>query len=186
MKRIVKLIAGAVLAVCGGAWAGAVSGVSQEVEMTILPSGADVAKSVLVQCPLLGAESVSATIDGTLSFWWRVDCEPDPGKRFTWDRGVLTIDGKDIDKKDGITEWMNHSVTFDTAGEHEIVLTYISDGYLPVEDDVYAGCMWVDGFVWTPKEEFPALDASATKEMISQVLSGATDVKLSANIKTVA
>ena len=123
---------------------------------------------------------------GTLSFWWRVDCEPDPGKRFTWDRGVLTIDGKEVDKKDGITGWMNHSVTFDTAGEHEIVLTYISDGYLPVEEDVYAGCMWVDGFVWTPKEEFPALDASATKEMISQVLSGATDAKLSANIKTVA
>ena len=41
-------------------------GASQRVEMTILPNGADVTKSVLVQCPLLGAESVSATIDGTI------------------------------------------------------------------------------------------------------------------------
>ena len=48
---------------CSSAWAGAVSGVSQEVKMTILPYGADVTKSVLVPCPLLGAESVSATID---------------------------------------------------------------------------------------------------------------------------
>ena len=103
---------------------------------------------------------------GTLSFWWRIDCEPDPGKRFTWDRGILTIDGKDIDKKDGITEWMNHSVTFDTAGEHEIVLTYISDGYRPVEDDVYAGCMWVDGFVW---EKAPVYG-----EIVYENLKGAT------------
>ena len=62
MKRIVKLIIGSVLAMCSSAWAGVASGVSQEVEMTILPSGADVTKSVLVQCPLLGSESVSTLI----------------------------------------------------------------------------------------------------------------------------
>jgi len=66
MKRIVKLITGSVLAMCSSAWAGVVSGVSQEVEMTILPNGAEVTKSVLVQCPLLGAESVS-TRQGTMT-----------------------------------------------------------------------------------------------------------------------
>ena len=86
---------------------------------------------------------------GTLSFWWRVDCEPDPRGKFTYDRGIMTIDGKQIDRKDGKTDWMNYSTTFDAEGEHEIVWTYVSDGWLP-EDEGYSSCMWVDGVIWTP------------------------------------
>ena len=86
---------------------------------------------------------------GTLSFWWRVDCEPDPRGKFTYDRGIMTIDGKQIDRKDGKTDWMNYSTTFDAEGEHEIVWTYVSDGWLP-QDEGYSSCMWVDGVIWTP------------------------------------
>ena len=86
---------------------------------------------------------------GRLSFWWRVDCEPDPRGRFTYDRATLNIDGDEIACRDGITDWMNHSVEFDTVGEHEVVLTYISDGWLPL-DDIYAGCVYLDGVVWEP------------------------------------
>ena len=86
---------------------------------------------------------------GTLSFWWRVDCEPDPRGKYTYDRGIMTIDGKQIDRKDGKTDWMNYSTTFDAEGEHEIVWTYVSDGWLP-EDVGYSSCMWVDGVIWTP------------------------------------
>ena len=86
---------------------------------------------------------------GTLSFWWRVNCEPDPRGKFTYDRGIMTIDGKQVDRKDGITDWISYSAVFDTEGEHEIVWTYVSDGWLP-EDEGYSSCMWVDGVTWTP------------------------------------
>ena len=87
---------------------------------------------------------------GTFSFWWRVNCEPDPRGTFTYDRGMITTEnGQVVYCKDGITDWMNNSVTFDTAGEHEIVFTYVSDGWLPMLGD-YCGYMWVDGLSWMP------------------------------------
>ena len=86
---------------------------------------------------------------GTLSFWWRVDCEPDPHGKFTYDRGIMIIDGELVDRKDGITGWMPYSATFDAEGEHEVVWKYVSDGWLP-EDEGYSGCMWVDGVTWIP------------------------------------
>ena len=66
MKRMNSVLMWILLVLCSSVRAGVMPGASQIVEMTILPNGADVTKSVLVQCPLLGAESVSATIDGTI------------------------------------------------------------------------------------------------------------------------
>ena len=84
---------------------------------------------------------------GTLTYWWRVDCEPDPRGRFTYDYGSVAIDGAVISRRDGITGWLNGSVTFDTEGDHEITWAYTSDGF-PAESGDYAGCMWVDGLTW--------------------------------------
>ena len=85
---------------------------------------------------------------GTLTYWWRVDCEPDPRGRFTYDCGSVTVDGTLKEQKDGQTEWMSGSVTFDADGEHEVVWTYTADGY-PADDGDYAGRMWVDGLAWS-------------------------------------
>lgn len=85
---------------------------------------------------------------GTLSFWWRVDCEPDPRGRFTYDYGKVEIDGTLADRRDGQTGWLSYTTTFETAGEHEIVWTYVSDGY-PVDGGDYAGKMCVDGISWS-------------------------------------
>ena len=84
---------------------------------------------------------------GTLTFWWRVDCEPDPRGRFTYDHGKVEAGGNLVDRKDGQTGWLSGSVTFDSDGEHEITWTYVADGY-PAEGGNYAGRMWVDGLVW--------------------------------------
>jgi len=85
---------------------------------------------------------------GTLTFWWRISCEPDPRGRFTYDHGKVEADGALVDRKDGITDWMQQSVTFDTDGEHEVVWTYVADGY-PAESGDYANCVWVDGLSWS-------------------------------------
>ncbi len=123
---------------------------------------------------------------GTLSFWWRVDCEPDPRGRFTYDYGKITIDGAMVDRKDGVTGWMNYSTTFDEEGEHEIVWTYVSDGY-PAEDGDYAGCMWVDGVSWSGEavavDPIPEIEGD---EDVAGALSGSTDGRLMEYIKTAA
>ena len=92
---------------------------------------------------------LKATVNGkgTLTYWWRVDCEPDPRGRFTYDHGKVEADGALVDHKDGQTGWLSGSVTFDTDGEHKIIWTYVADGY-PADGGNYAGRMWVDGLVW--------------------------------------
>jgi uncharacterized repeat protein (TIGR02543 family) len=122
---------------------------------------------------------------GTLSFWWRVDCEPDPRGRFTYDYGSVAIDGTVAARKDGTTEWMNFSVTFDTEGEHEIVWKYVSDGY-PVEDGEYAGRMWVDGVSWSGSVATDSLPAVASDAEVASALEGTTDARLVEYIKTAA
>ena len=92
--------------------------------------------------------SVKVNGPGTFSFWWRVDCEPDPRGRFTYDYAKIEVDGALAIRRDGDTGWLQYSTTFTTEGEHEIVWTYVADGY-PPEDGTYAGRVWVDGVSWS-------------------------------------
>ena len=85
---------------------------------------------------------------GTLSFWWKVDCEPDPRGKFTYDHGQVETNGTVIVQKDGTTDWMQQTVTFDTDGEHEVTWTYVADGYTTASGS-YAGRMWLDGLSWS-------------------------------------
>ena len=124
---------------------------------------------------------------GTFSFWWRVDCEPDPRGRFTYDYGSVTIDGNVVARKDGTTEWMSYSVTFDTDGEHEIVWTYVSDGY-PADAGDFSGRMWVDGVSWSgeanpdsPVDPIPEINGDAE---VAGALAGSADARLGAYITT--
>ena len=85
---------------------------------------------------------------GTLSFWWKVDCEPDPRGRFTYDYGKVETNGTLVARMDGTTDWMQQTVTFDTDDEHEIVWTYVADGYTAMSGS-YAGRIWLDGLSWS-------------------------------------
>ena len=111
---------------------------------------------------------------GTFSFWWRVSCEPDPRGRFTYDYGSVTIDGVVVDRKDGITDWMSYSTTFDTDGEHVIRWTYTSDGY-PAESGDYASRMWVDGVSWSGDgATAPAIEGDPAATVTSDATNGYT------------
>ena len=83
---------------------------------------------------------------GTLTFWWRVSCEPDPRGRYTYDFAAFEADDEVVVRKDGESDWVQVTKTFTTEGEHVIRWTYNTDGW-PCED--YDGCVWVDGVTWS-------------------------------------
>ena len=83
---------------------------------------------------------------GTLTFWWRVSCEPDPRGRYTYDFASFEADDEVVVRKDGETGWVQVTKTFATDGEHVVRWRYNTDGW-PCED--YDGCVWVDGVTWS-------------------------------------
>ena len=84
---------------------------------------------------------------GTLTFWWRVNCEPDPrAGKFTYDFAAFEADNEVVVQKDGESEWMQVTKAFTTDGEHVIRWSYNTDGW-PSDD--YDGCVWVDGVAWS-------------------------------------
>ena len=83
---------------------------------------------------------------GTLTFWWRVSCEPDPRGRYSYDFAAFEADGGVVVRKDGEWDWMQVTKTFTTDGEHVIRWIYNTDGW-PSDD--YDGCVWVDGVTWS-------------------------------------
>ena len=95
---------------------------------------------------------LEATVQGkgTLTFWWKVSCEPDPRGRHSYDNLSFTTNGVEIAWIDGETGWTQTSVTFDTAGAHELRWTYSTDDW---EEPGYSDCGWVDAVTWTPSAE---------------------------------
>ena len=84
---------------------------------------------------------------GTLTFWWRVSCEPDPRTgKFTYDFAAFEADGEVVVQKDGESDWVQVTKAFITDGEHVIRWSYNTDGW-PSDD--YDGCVWVDGVIWS-------------------------------------
>lgn len=105
----------------------------------------------LVKSGAVGMEQstwLEATVygKGTLTFWWKVSCEPDPRGRYTYDHATFTVDGEDKSRLDGEKEWEQVSVTFTTDGAHKLRWTYSTDDW---EEAGYQDCAWVDGVVWT-------------------------------------
>lgn len=75
---------------------------------------------------------------GTLSFWWKTSCEPDPRGRYTYDHAAFTADGEVKSQLDGESGWKQVSVTFSTDGLHTVRWTYSTDDW---EEDGYQDCM---------------------------------------------
>ena len=111
---------------------------------------------------------------GTLTFWWKVSCEPDPRERHTYDNLSYSVDSTDVAWIDGETDWVQRSVTFDTTGAHTIRWTYTTDDW---EEPGYSDCGWVDGIVWTPEEVvvIDPLPEVATDSDVANALAGAAD-----------
>ena len=119
---------------------------------------------------------------GTLTFWWRISCDPDPRGKYTYDYASCEMDGELVARTDGENDWMQISKTFDAGGDHVIRWTYLTDGW---ESEGYDGCVWVDGVAWTPLtvvEPIPELPSSASADEVRVALEGSADAKLQANI----
>ena len=122
------------------------------------------------------ASRLVATVQGkgTLTFWWKVSCEPDPRGRHTYDNLSYAVDGTGVAWIDGETDWAQQSVTFDADGAHTVCWTYATDDW---EEPGYSDCGWVDGVVWTPEEIVivDPLPEVATDSDVTNALAGAAD-----------
>ena len=94
--------------------------------------------------------TLSTTVEGagTLTFWWKVDCEDDPDND-NWDYLMLKVDGAEVARIDGDSGWCQVSVKIKGASTHTLTWTfskdYMDDDMTGIED-----CGWVDQVAWTP------------------------------------
>ncbi|MGI6098681.1 MAG: hypothetical protein GX174_05605 [Lentisphaerae bacterium] len=97
--------------------------------------------------------AMSVTNSGTLTFNWRVSCQP------RYDYLLLTVDGTAQGRLSGESGWLTKSVRIEGEGAHEVVWRYVKDGSVSGGQD--RG--WVDRVVWSPDPPLTleeALDAT--------------------------
>ena len=97
--------------------------------------------------------TLTATIvgEGSGSFWWKVSCEEMDEAYDEWyDYAVFTIDGVEIAKIAGETDWEQVEFAVTGAGAHTLAWTFTRDDY-DEDETAYENVAWVDGVVWTPK-----------------------------------
>ena len=92
---------------------------------------------------------------GTLSFFWRVECEEDGSGDATWDRLMVFTNGVEIARIDGETDWQRRELTFFDDGVHTVRWTFLKDDYDECE---HADAAWVSGVTWKPGLSGAAVD----------------------------
>ena len=85
---------------------------------------------------------------GTLTFWWKVDCDWDDSGECAWDHLAYFVDGVEQARIDGDTDWTFCTVALADEGPHAIRWVYEKDQYQDERDCADVG--WVDAVVWTP------------------------------------
>ncbi|MBQ6926244.1 MAG: leucine-rich repeat protein, partial [Kiritimatiellae bacterium] len=87
---------------------------------------------------------------GTLSFWWKVSCEPEDAFYSEWyDFATFAVDGVEVARIAGESGWQKVECIVSGAGTHTLEWTFWRDDY----DEPGAGydnALWVDGVEWTP------------------------------------
>lgn len=81
---------------------------------------------------------------GTLTFWWKTNCEQDPRGRYDYDHLSVSIDNEVADCLDGQSLWIKKSYEIPTDGPHTICWTYETDDF-----EEFVGCAWIDGVTWS-------------------------------------
>lgn len=111
---------------------------------------------------------------GTLSFWWKANCEDDPDGA-TWDHIAYSVDGVEKAFLDGVTGWTQVSVPL-SEGAHTVRWTYSKDDSDAEGED----CAYLDAVVWTPSgpQVIVATDPNGT---ITVPTSGEFTVKVMKN-----
>ncbi len=89
---------------------------------------------------------------GTFSFRWKVSCEKDDGGIASWDHLVVTTNGVEVARIDGVTDWAQMTLTFN-SGANTIRWAYVKDESESGNED----CAWIDDVVWSPASVAPAI-----------------------------
>ena len=94
--------------------------------------------------------TINTTVNGagTLTFWWKVDCEDDPDYD-NWDYLVFEVDGAEVARIDGLTSWQQISFTVKSDTTHTLSWTFCKD-YMDDDMTGIEDCGWVDQVSWTP------------------------------------
>ena len=88
--------------------------------------------------------------EGTLSFWWKVSCEPEDDYYDEWyDFATFAVDGVAVARIAGEGSWKKVECVVTGAGTHTLEWAFWRDDY--DEDGAgYDNALWVDGVEWTP------------------------------------
>ena len=102
---------------------------------------------------------------GTLSFWWKVSCEPEDADYDEWyDFATFAVDGLDVARIAGESGWRRVECAVAGEGTHSLEWTFCRDDYDEDGTD-YDNALWVDGVEWTPEPKVwtlaEAVDAGA-------------------------
>jgi Peptidase family C25/Propeptide_C25/FlgD Ig-like domain len=150
-------------------------------------SGVASAKSSIVTHNQASFMSITldVTVDGEISFWYKVACEYSPSQEFFYDGLFFMIDGEKVGEfqpeGDGSSPWSfaNYNVE---VGTHTFDWIYVkdgSDGSTMIPDD----CAWVDYIT------FPSITALATSSIAGTVsvipAANLADVEISVGATTV-
>ena len=96
--------------------------------------------------------TVSLRRAGTVSFWWRAQCEEaevDGGETYYYDYGSFIVDGNEVAQIAGNdTGWRRVEYTIASGGKHVLQWKYSKDGATTYHPD----CIWVDRVQWTPAD----------------------------------
>ena len=102
--------------------------------------------------------------EGAGSFWWKASCEEMDEEYGEWyDYAVFTIDGVEVAKIAGETDWEQVEYTVSGTGTHTLAWTFTRDDY-DEDETAYENAAWVDGVVWTPKPVTVTFDAGGAAE----------------------
>ena len=88
--------------------------------------------------------TTQVTGPGTVSFQWRTSCEEDE-EYHAWDHAEFLVDGVEVARQDGVTDWKSVSARVEGAGVHTLIWRYVKDDVEKDGED----CIWVADYAWT-------------------------------------
>ena len=96
--------------------------------------------------------TVSLRKAGTVSFWWRAQCEEaeeEESETYWYDYGSFVVDGETVARIAGNnTGWRRVEHTIASGGKHVLQWKYNKDGATSYAPD----CIWVDQVQWVPAD----------------------------------
>jgi 7-cyano-7-deazaguanine synthase in queuosine biosynthesis len=117
------------------------------IQSAVVGEGTDAAQSGAIGHRQSSWMETSVEGPGILSFRWKLSCEDDE-LLDDWDYVAVIVNGVEVARRDGITEWELVQVPLE-AGVNTVRWVYTKDRVVSEGMD----CAWVDGVSWTPASQ---------------------------------